>query len=165
MGGAPTWSCLSLALGVNGPSGGNVTASLEPTRRTLENYRSRLRSMWDLTGLSTTSDWGSEDQNGQPFVTSHYGFMLTDLYLLYALSGQQLDIPSGTLSFSPLYPCPFNVPFVALGREGSLSCTGSNSFTLSLAFGSLELPAGGLSVNGKVYTQAVSLNGGQSISW
>ena len=69
MGAAPTWSCLALALGADGPAGTNVTAALEPTRRELENYRNRLRMMWDLTGLSTTDDWGSDDANGQPFCT------------------------------------------------------------------------------------------------
>ena len=78
MGAAPTWSCLALALGAAGPAGGNVTAALEPSRLELENYRSRLRMMWDLTGLSTTADWGDDSANGQPFCTSHYGFMLTD---------------------------------------------------------------------------------------
>ena len=71
MGAAPTWSCLALALGASGPAGANVTAALEPTRWELENYRTRLASMWDLTGLSTTSDWGSDAVNGQPFCTSH----------------------------------------------------------------------------------------------
>lgn len=70
MGSGPTWSCLSLALGEDGPSGGNVTAALEPTRWILSNYRDRLKSMWDLTGLSTTDDWADA---GQPFCTSHYG--------------------------------------------------------------------------------------------
>ena len=165
MGAAPTWSCLALQLGADGPAGGNVTAALEPTRWELENYRSRLRMMWDLTGLSTTSDWGSDDDNGQPFCTSHYGFMLTDYYLIYALSGQQLNVPAGTLSFAPLAACPLSMPFAAMGREGTISCDASNKFTLALAFGSLELPAGGLSANGRAYAQAVSLVGGQSVSW
>jgi hypothetical protein len=165
MGSASTWSCLSLALGSNGPSAGNVTLALEPSRIELENYRQRLKSMWDLTGLSTTADWGTEDQNGQPFVTSHYGFMLTDYYLLYTLSGQKIDISSGTLSFAPLYPCPFSLPFLALGREGTISCVNTNTYTLALAFGDLQLPSGGLSISGKVYPNAVSLSGGQSVSW
>ena len=75
MGAAPTWSCLALALGAAGPAGTNVSAALEPTRWELENYRNRLRSMWDLTGLSTTGDWGADALNGAPLCTSHYGFM------------------------------------------------------------------------------------------
>jgi non-lysosomal glucosylceramidase len=165
MGGAPTWSCLAVQLGSAGPTGTNITAALEPTRWELENYRSRLHSMWDLTGLSTTGDWGSDAANGQPFCTSHYGFMLPDYYLIYALSGQQLDIPHGTLSFAPLYSCPFALPFASAGREGSISCDAAGTYTLALAYGELSLPAGGLSVSGKAYSGAVDLQGGQSVSW
>ena len=64
MGAAPTWSCLMLAIGGTDLETLNVTAALEPTRWELENYRSRLISMWDLTGLSTTGDWGSDSSNG-----------------------------------------------------------------------------------------------------
>ena len=165
MGAAPTWSCLALALGAAGPAGGNVTAALEPTRWELENYRTRLMSLWDLTGLSTTNDWGSDAANGQPFCTSHYGFMLTDYYLMYALSGQQTNLPAGTLTFAPVYACPFNLPFGLVGGEGTLSCDAVGTHTLSLAFGTLTLPTGGLSVNGKAYDQAVDLVGGQEVSW
>ena len=91
--------------------------------------------------------------------------MLTDYYLLYSLSGQQIDMPAGTLSFEPLYNCPFSMPFVALGREGTLSCDAAGTYSLSLAFGSLQLPAGGLRVNGHVYAHGVSLSSGQSVSW
>jgi hypothetical protein len=165
MGGAPTWSTIALALGAAGPAGGNVSAALEPTRRELENYRSRLHSLWDLTGLSTTDDWGADSVNGQPFCTSHYGFLLPAYYLAGTLANMTVNIPAGTLSFAPLYPCPFALPFGLVGREGSVSCDASGTYTLSLAFGSLSLPAGGLSVNGKAYANAVSLTGGQSVSW
>ena len=91
--------------------------------------------------------------------------MLTDYYLTYALSGQQTNLPAGTLSFVPLYACPFNLPFGLVGGEGTVSCDGSGTYTFYLAFGTLTLPAGGLSVNGKVYAGAVNLIGGQNISW
>jgi hypothetical protein len=148
MGSGPTWSCLALALGADGPSGGNVTAALEPSRWILSNYRDRLKMMWDLTGLSTTDDWGTDDNNGQPFCTSHYGFMLTDYYLIYALSGQQTNIPAGSLSFAPLYSAPYTVPFAFMGTEGVLAVSAAGVKTLTVAFGSLALPAGGLSVSG-----------------
>ena len=165
MGAAPTWSCLALALGAAGPAGGNVTAALEPTRWELENYRERLKSMWDLTGLSTTGDWGEDGDNGQPLCTSHYGFMLTDYYLVYALSGQQTDLGSGRLAFAPLFACPFEVPLLLAGRTGTVACDAGGTFTVALAFGELQLPAGGLSVNGEVYAGAVVLAAGESVSW
>ena len=68
-----------------------MSAALEPARRQLENWRSRLNDLWNIAGLSTTdsADWGTQ-QNvlGQPLCTAHYGFALTDYYLVYALSGQ-----------------------------------------------------------------------------
>jgi hypothetical protein len=165
MGAAPTWSSLALALGAAGPAGGSVTTALQPTQWELDNYRSRLNSMWDLTGLSTTGDWGSDSSNGQPLCTSHYGFMLTDYYLTFSLSGQQLDLPSGTLSFAPLYPCPTSLPFGLIGGEGTISCDAAGAWTLLLAFGNLTLPPGGLSAGGRAYAGAVALQRGQSVSW
>jgi non-lysosomal glucosylceramidase len=165
MGSGPTWSCLAWALGADGPAGGNITAALEPSRWILSNYRDRLRMMWDLTGLSTTADWGGDNNNGQPFCTSHYGFMLTDYYLMYALSGQLTNIPNGTLSFAPLYSAPYTVPWALMGKEGTLTVSASGTRTFALAFGTLALPAGGLSVSGVAYPGAVDLGPGQSVSW
>jgi hypothetical protein len=91
--------------------------------------------------------------------------MLTDYYLVYALSGQQTDMPAGTLSFAPLYACPMTLPFGILGGEGTISCDAAGTWTLALAFGNLTLPAGGLSAGGKAFAGAVSLAGGQSVSW
>ena len=75
MNGAPTASYLGVALLDGVPSAEALAAALEPTRRTAENYRSRLNDLWDLHGL-TTDDSGSdadENKKGQPFITSHYG--------------------------------------------------------------------------------------------
>jgi hypothetical protein len=97
---------------------------------------------------------------------SHYGFFLTNYWLLGALSGQQTDLGSGVLSFAPLYACPFEVPLLLAGRTGTVSCAAAGGpYTVALAFGTLELPAGGLSVNGRAYASAVSLAAGESVSW
>lgn len=165
MGAGPTWSSLAIRLGSQGPVGTNITLGLEPTHRTLANYRTRLNSMWDLTGLSTTSDWGTDNDNGQPFCTSHYGFMLTDYYLIYILNGQLTNLPNGTLSFTPVYACPFALPFAMVGREGNIGCDSTGTYTLSLGFGTLNLPANGLSINNKPYPNTVNLIAGQSVSW
>ena len=49
--------------------------------------------------------------------------------------------------------------------EASISLLLSGNATLLVAFGSLDLVAGGLSLAGKPYPRAVSLKPGQSISW
>jgi hypothetical protein len=82
-GGAPDWSAVALALNAAdpalGPAFGNVTAALEPTRLQSENWRSRLNSLWDIAGLTSTDDpsYGDENTRGMPLCTSHYSFMLT----------------------------------------------------------------------------------------
>lgn len=91
--------------------------------------------------------------------------MLTDYYLVPALTGQQTNIPAGQLSFAPLYACPFNLPALLAGTTGTISCDATEQYTMALAFGSLQLPAGGLSVNGKACPVPVQLTAGQSISW
>ena len=171
MNGVATWSYLSLALlaeaGGSLPTPADITRALDPTMRTAENYRTRLNDMWDLHGLTTGETAGqSENEVGQPFITSHYGFFLTNYFLLGALAGQRTDLGAGYLSFLPLFPCPFNVPLLLAGRTGTVSCDAATGvFTVTLAFGQLQLPAGGLSVNGRVYPSPVSLEAGESVSW
>ena len=77
------------------------------------------------------------------------------------------DLPSGTLSFAPLYACPFSLPVMLAGTEGTLSCSGTpQQYSFSIAFGSLSLPAGGLSVNGKAYPGAVDYTAGDApLTW
>lgn len=91
--------------------------------------------------------------------------MLTDYYVPYALSGQLTNIPAGKLTFAPLYPCPYTLPWAFMGTEGTLECAAGGSLTFSVAFGQVTLPAGGLAVSGSAYPTAVSLGAGESVSW
>jgi hypothetical protein len=50
------------------------------------------------------------------------------------------------------------------GTEGLLVCD-AGRFSVTVLFGALQLPAGGLAASGKVYAQAVSLAAGQSVTW
>ncbi len=87
---------------------------------------------------------------------------------MYALSGQQTNLPAGTLTFKPVYPCPFALPAMLYNVEASVSCdlaAGAPTFSLAVAFGTLALPAGGLAVNGVAYAGAVNLAAGDSVSW
>jgi HAD superfamily hydrolase (TIGR01662 family) len=50
----PDWSSLAIQLGPeHSPTGANVTAALDPAMRQLENWRSRLRQLWNLAGLTS----------------------------------------------------------------------------------------------------------------
>ena len=91
--------------------------------------------------------------------------MLTDLYLLPLLSGQKADLSHGRLSLSPYFAAPYVLPVLLAGVEGSIASDAKGQFTLNIAFGTLKLPAGGLSVDGVAYTKAVDMKGGDVISW
>ncbi len=98
-------------------------------------------------------------------MTSHYGFLLPNYHIFYALSGQQTNIAAGSLTFNPAFTCPYTLPLLLAGTTGTLTCTAAAQYTVAIAFGSLTLPAGGLVVSGSVYPAPVSLTAGQSISW
>jgi non-lysosomal glucosylceramidase len=169
-GAGPTNSFLNVALDqVQFP---DLSLSLDGVRRSTDNFRLRLKDIWNLVGITTSNDWAPPSNstdtfiNGMPYVTSHYGFLLPNYYIILALSGQQTNIPNGTLSFNPRIPAPLSLPFVMANTLGTFSvdATGTNH-TLTLSFGSLYLPANGLSISGSNYPNPVSLSEGQSISW
>lgn len=91
---------------------------------------------------------------------------MVDYYLLSALSGQLTNMPNGTLSFAPRLPCPLQLPMHAAALSGTIACDAAGTWTLAVAFGSLQLPAGGLSAGGRAYAGgAVDIGPGGSVSW
>lgn len=160
----PDWSTIALQLGFTAGPASNLTDALDPARRQLDNWRTRLHNIWNLAGL-TTATTSDEITSALPYCTAHYGFALTLYWILPALLGQKLDLPSGTLTFTPLMNCPFRLPVLAAGLEATLTCDAVGGFTLEVAFGALALPAGGLSAGGRVYAGAVDLGQGDSVSW
>jgi hypothetical protein len=162
----PTWSYMTVAIG--GPAAQDMDAALAPAVRGSNKWRTTLADAWNVAGISSGDDWAAGST--LPFVTSHYGFLLVDYYLVPGLSGQQHHFGKGAssfLSFTPPYSpsCPFTYPLLLPGTTGSVGCDAAGAFSLSLAFGTLELPAGGLSVNGHVCAAPVSLGPGDSVAW
>ena len=161
----PTWSYMALAL----KSQPTLDAALAPAVRGADKWRSKLNDAWNVAGISSGDDW-PEGARNLPFTTSHYGFLLVDFYLVPGLSGQQHHLGKGAqsfLSFNPPFSpaCPFKYPVLLPGTTGSVSCDAAGTYTLDLAFGTLELPPGGLSVQGRAHAAAVSLAAGDSVSW
>ena len=66
-------------------------ALLQP-QKSLGLWRNRLRDFWNICGLA---------QEGQSWITSHYGFAMTAWHLPFALSGQNADFPKSSLTFNP----------------------------------------------------------------
>merc|ERR1712125_108538 len=113
---------------------------------------------------------GTELEHGQPREQGHYGFMLTDLYLLPLLSGQSVDLTRGALSLNPRFKPPYVVPVLLMMCEGSLTAhtpphDDGFVYTFEVAFGSLTLAPNGLSVGTCVYPEHVNLSAGQSLTW
>jgi non-lysosomal glucosylceramidase len=163
----PDWSALALALIPEGasPAGVNLTAALEPARMSLENWRERVRSLWNICGITSTDTPANEALQGMPTVTSHYGFQLVSYWILPILAGQVVNLPAGSLTFTPALSCPLNLPMLLAGTTGTISCDAGGVFTVSVAFGSLTLPPGGLVANGRAYPSAVDLGAGESVTW
>ena len=91
--------------------------------------------------------------------------------------GQVVDMAKGRLHFSPMFPPPYTMPLLISNCEGSISQAKPNgtitldiaslcfaTITLDIAFVSLKVPAGGLSVGGVSYAKPVDLKAGDSIS-
>jgi len=57
------------------------------------------------------------------------------------------------------------MPVLLAGLEASIASEAKGKYTLKVAFGSLKLPAGGLSADGVVCEKAVDLQAGEEISW
>ena len=193
MNGPPTWSYLALALGGDaaatggaasraGPGGGGggggdlgelgeLGAALEPLRRMSENFRTRLKDMWNLRALTHTDgsvapvETNLTLERGVPREQGHYAFMMTDLHLYALLAGQTVDLPRGVLALAPRFTPPYVLPVLAAGLEAALTSRRNGSYSLTVSFGRLLLPAGGLSVDGVPYPRPVRLGEGESVAW
>lgn len=166
MNGPPTWTYLQLALGKLG-----TEESLEPFKRMSENFRIRLKDMWNLRALTHTdgsikpAETSRLLEAGAPREQGHYGFMLTDLYLLPFLSGQSVNLAEGRLLLKPYFPPPYVLPVLLSGLEASVSAEKKGVYTFHVAFGALALPKGGLTVDGVAYPEVINMKAGDTISW
>jgi hypothetical protein len=172
LGAGPTWSYLQLKLGNM-----SVDDALEGVRRTIETERTALADLWNLRALlqddQVAPPGAAPSMVNLPREQGHYAFLLPVYYLLPALSGQLNALHKGVLSFAPLYPCPYTLPWMMMDTTGLLTCAPASSaagvssvtYTLSVSFGAVSVPAGGLSVSGSAYPQAVDISAGESVSW
>ena len=87
--------------------------------------------MWNICGLS---------QDGQPWITSHYGFAMTAWHLPYALSGQRADLPHGLLTFAPKVDTDetWALPWYLPGVLGTLNGTTDGQLTFAVHVGELS---------------------------
>jgi len=163
MNGPPTWTYLQLQRGQLSDA-----AAYEPFKRMSENFRTRLKDLWNLRALTHTETAGTPLEHGNPREQGHYAFMMTDLYLLPLLSGQATNLHKGVLSLKPRFQPPYVLPVLLMNCEATLEATlNSNGimYRLAVAFGEVSIPAGGLVVNDVPYKGAVALKAGEAIAW
>eukprot|EP01043_Picozoa_sp_COSAG02_P048866 COSAG02_NODE_4850_length_4905_cov_6.344985_1_plen_1001_part_00 len=148
-GASPNWASINIRHGFMG-----VDEALEQPKKSLGLWRSELNDLWNICGLS---------QNGQSWITSHYGFAMTAWHLPYAISGQTADLPRGSLTFDPkLTEAMWTLPWFLPNVLGTLSKT-SGGYELLVKIGSLELTH--LAVGSSVHRGAVSLEAGEKVAW
>ena len=153
-GGSPNWAYLNI-VGDRNVSFLPVDEALAQPAKSLGLWRSGLNDLWNICGLS---------QDGQSWITSHYGFAMTAWHLPYALSGQNANLPKGSLTFSPKIDTTsaWTLPFFLPGVLGTIGADGGGYF-ITVMFGSLELAH--LAVDGAAYPGKVVVAAGQTIAW
>jgi uncharacterized protein (DUF608 family) len=122
-------------------TGADVGGSLSMAETVIRKYSEILRDQWDYRDVSTSWD-------GEPWCNSHYGRQLILWAIPFALSGQQLDVPQGKMSFAPRAPAPARLPFATPRAIGFLNTDRKGNAELEIIDGELEvrqplmLPAG-----------------------
>ena len=97
-----------------------------------------------MAGISGVLGYGAE---GQPYITSHYGYFMSCWHLVFALSGQHANLPQGTLTFNPPTKTQnWSYPILLPGVLGVVSQNG-NTYAVEIKFGEVTI-AKELSVNG-----------------
>ncbi|ESO93556.1 hypothetical protein LOTGIDRAFT_161662 [Lottia gigantea] len=156
--GNPNWASTQIRLGTD------VDEALGVAKKTLDRMRTILNDLWNVPGILGGIGYGAD---GQPFITSHYGYYMSSWHLILALSGQQANLPDGILTFEPKSQPPFNFPVMLPGVLGVVTArVGQDStvtYAIKLSFGELSLQQ--LKVGESTYPGSVSIKTGQEISW
>jgi non-lysosomal glucosylceramidase len=123
-----------------------------------------LNDLWNVAGVVGGLGYGAE---GMPYITSHYGYYMSAWHLVFALSGQSFDAPSGSLAFAPKLSPPFSLPVLTPKTVASIAATADGRFTLRVRAGKpLRLSAVRV---GEVAAPAgvvpAVLGPGESITW
>jgi hypothetical protein len=107
MGAGPDWSYMAIV------TGQEWTSALGPTFTEITNYRDRLHDLWNVAGLYSTGDWGTDNNtvNGQPYSESQPHSV--ELVLVLRRRCRAAVTPLYTCPRSPLTPCPPPRPVAA----------------------------------------------------
>ncbi len=128
--GNPNWATISLHLGQD------VKHAVSVANKSLNRWRSELNDIWNIPAIAGGLGYGAE---GQPWGNSHYGYFMSSWHILFALSGQQANIPQGILTFNPKNTTStWSYPVLLPGILGSISQSQSH-LSLTIHVGELTL--------------------------
>ncbi len=134
--GNPNWATINIHLGQD------VSHALSVANKSLNRWRTELNDIWNIPAIAGGLGYGAD---GQPWASSHYGYFMSSWHILFALSGQQADIPKGILTFNPVNKAtPFwKYPVLLPGVLGTIEQThvtqGRSQLTLAIHVGELTL--------------------------
>ena len=133
--GNPNWATINLHLGHDPDD------CIAVAKKSLDIWRSNLNDQWNVAGILGGLGYEAE---GQPYITSHYGYYMSSWHILFALSGQQADIPKGRLTFNPKVRkgSEFEFPVLLPGVHGKINgklVQGNLTYSLDLQHGTLHL--------------------------
>ena len=146
-----------------------VSAALDFAAGDGKNYAEVVNDLWNIAGIKFN--------DGNPSITSHYGYHMTSWHVLLALTGQGADFSDATnasLTFvTPAFPgktCGFSYPVILPGAVGTISCAQAQ---FALSFAIAPQPAKGpwrsittLSVNGIAHPgSAIAIGVGSAVVW
>lgn len=154
--GNPNWVASKIHLGMK------PQEALPVAKKSLDRWRSVLNDQWNVAGIMGGLGYGAD---GQPYITSHYGYFMSSWHIIFALSGQQADLASSNsyLRFNPTLNAPYTLPVLLSGSIGTIRNDGSR-ITLSLSAGK-NLDVSEVTVSGSRFPSKVSLVPGSSIHW
>jgi hypothetical protein len=124
---------------------------LDEANKVIASYKHGVRDWWDWKDLaagpgSTCSTAPGGVVDGQPWCNSHYTRQLIGWAVPLALSGQQFDLPSQTLTFSPSVGAPTRLPAIAGGFAGVLDTALREITVLSGSLEGINVTVNGLVV-------------------
>lgn len=132
--GNPNWATINLNLKQD------PLQCLDVADQSLNRWRMVLNDQWNVAGIMGGLGYKAD---GQPYVTSHYGYFMSSWHIVFALSGQDADLPNGMLTFDPkVKEDEFTLPVLLPGVLGSISqkkVHRTYMYTFQLTFGTLKL--------------------------
>ena len=126
----PNWATLNIHLGQDVPT------AISVANKTLNRWRQDVNDLWNVAGVSGGLGYGAE---GQSYLTSHYGYFMSSWHMVFALSGQQANLPQGTLTFNPpTTEQDWSYPILLPGVLGVVSQQG-NMFMVEIKTGEVTI--------------------------